>query len=69
MELSARNVLEGTVKEVNLGMVNAEVVVELASGVELVSVITKGSSERLGLPAGKKVYAVVKASNVMIATE
>ncbi len=69
MEISARNVLKGTVKEVAPGAVNTEVIIELSSGVEIVSIITKESAERLGLADGKVVYAVVKASDVMIATD
>jgi len=69
MKISARNVLKGKVKQVTPGAVNNEVVVELPGGNEVVSIITKSSSDRLGLAAGKEVYAVIKASNVMIATE
>jgi molybdopterin-binding protein len=66
VELSARNVLKGKVKKVTTGAVNNEVIVELANGMEVVSIITKSSSERLGLALGKDVYAIIKASNVMI---
>ena len=52
MQLSARNVVKGTVKSVIHGMVNSEIVVELPGGQELVSVITKPSAERLGLAEG-----------------
>jgi molybdopterin-binding protein len=69
MQLSARNVLKGTVRQVNPGAVNSEVVIALGDGTEIVSIITKQSAERLGLAVGKQVYAVVKASNVMIAVE
>ena len=69
MKISARNVLKGKVKNVAHGAVNSEVIVELASGVEVVSIITKASAEGLGLIEGKEVYAVVKASNVMIALD
>jgi molybdopterin-binding protein len=69
MKISARNVLKGKVKDVKHGAVNSEVTVELASGIEVVSVITKTSAERLGLAKGKDVYAVIKATNVMIATD
>jgi molybdopterin-binding protein len=69
MRISARNVLKGKVKRVTHGAVNSEVTVELAGGVEVVSIITKASAERLGLAEGKEVYAVVKASNVMIALD
>jgi molybdopterin-binding protein len=69
MKISARNVLQGVVKSVNHGAVNSEVVIELPGGAEIVSIITKTSAESLGLAAGKEVYAVIKASNVMIAAE
>ena len=69
MQLSARNVLKGTVKSIAHGAVNSEVTIQLPGGQELVSVITKSSAERLGLAEGKEVCAVVKASNVMIAVE
>ncbi len=69
MKISARNVLKGTVKKVSHGAVNTEVVIELPGGSEIVSIITKHSAESLGLTEGKEVYAVVKASNVMIAAE
>ena len=69
MDISARNSLKGKVKRVLPGAVNTEVTVELANGVEVVSIITKESAERLNLTVGKVVYAVIKASDVMIATE
>ncbi|MEN6410262.1 MAG: TOBE domain-containing protein [Anaerolineaceae bacterium] len=69
MKLSARNVLKGKVKKIIVGAVNTEVVIEVASGVEVVSIITKESAEKLGLKEGKEVYAVIKASSVMVAVE
>ncbi len=66
MKISARNVLKAKVKQVTPGAVNSEIVVELPGGIEMVSIITKSSTERLGLKPGKDVYAIVKASNVMI---
>jgi molybdopterin-binding protein len=69
MEISARNALKGTVKHVSPGAVNTEVTVELPGGAQVVSIITKASADRLKLAAGKEVYAVIKASDVMIATE
>jgi molybdopterin-binding protein len=69
MEISARNTLKGTVKNVSPGAVNTEVTVELPGGAQVVSIITKVSAERLKLATGKEVYAVIKASDVMIATE
>ncbi len=69
MKLSARNMLKGKVKKVINGMVNSEVVLTLPGGIEIVSVITKESVEHLGIKEGKEVYAVIKASNVMIAVD
>lgn len=69
MKLSARNVLKGKVKSVEAGAVNSEVVLELPDRTDVVSIITNSSAENLGLQAGKDAYAVVKASNVMIATD
>ncbi|MGD9115915.1 MAG: TOBE domain-containing protein [Dehalococcoidia bacterium] len=69
MKISARNVLKGKVTKVTPGAVNNEVTVALAGGDEVVSIITKSSAERLGVTEGKEVYAVIKASNVMIATD
>lgn len=69
MKISARNMLQGQVKKIVPGAVNTEVVIELPGGNEMVSIITKSSAETLGLTVGKQVYAVVKASNVIIATD
>jgi len=69
MKLSARNQLEAKVKSGTHGAVNSEIVLELASGDLLVSIITRASAEGLGLRPGSDAYAVVKASNVMVAVD
>ncbi len=69
MKISARNVLKGVVKSIELGAVNAEVIIEVAPGMEISSIVTKKSCERLGLAVGKQAYAVIKASSVMIGTD
>jgi molybdopterin-binding protein len=69
MQLSARNAIKGTVKSVEQGAVNTEVVVEIAPGVEVVSIITKESAHKLEVTVGKEVFAVIKSSDVMIAVE
>ena len=69
MKLSARNVIKGKVKKVTHGAVNSEIVLELPGGAEVVSIITKQSAETLGLVPGGDAYAVIKASNVMIAVD
>jgi molybdopterin-binding protein len=69
MKLSARNVLKGKIKHITVGAVNDEVVLELTKGVEVVSIITRESAENLKLAVGQDAYAVIKASNVMIAID
>ena len=69
MRLSARNVLKGKITHVKAGAVNTEIVMEVAPGVEVVSIITKESADNLKLAPGKDAYAVIKASNVMIAVD
>jgi molybdopterin-binding protein len=69
MKLSARNVLKGTVVKIVHGSVNSEVTVKVAEGVELVAIISKESVQHLGLKEGSQGYAVIKSSNVMIATD
>ena len=69
MKLSARNVLKGKVIKIVRGAVNAEVTVLLPGGEQIVSIITMASVETLGLKEGGEAYAVIKASNVMIAVD
>jgi molybdopterin-binding protein len=67
MEISARNQLPGRVRLVTLGSVMAEIVVDVG-GQEIVAAITRSSAERLGLSEGSEVVAIVKATDVLIAT-
>jgi molybdopterin-binding protein len=69
MKISARNTLKGKVKQVTAGAVNSEVVISLPGDLEVVSIITNASAKALGLKKGKEVYAVIKASNVMVAVD
>ena len=69
MKISARNVLKGKIKTIKHGSVNSEVAIGLVGGAQIVSIITKNSAQNLRLSKGKEVYAVIKASNVMIATD
>jgi molybdopterin-binding protein len=66
--ISARNQFKGKVKSVKLGNVMAEIVIDIGP-LELVSVITRESAEKMGLKTGKSVTAVVKSTEVMVATK
>ena len=68
MALSARNQLRGTVKSVKLGTIMAEAVVDVG-GNEIVSAITRGSAEGLGLSQGTAVTVIIKATEVLVATD
>lgn len=67
MNISARNKLVGKVKKLTLGVVNAEVVIELPGGGEIVSVITRTSAKSLKLKKGSSVVAVIKSSDILVA--
>ncbi|MER3494995.1 MAG: transporter [Mastigocladus sp. ERB_26_2] len=69
MQVSARNALKGTVKNVVVGSVNTEVTLEIAPGVEVTAIITKSSADNLKLSEGKQAYAIIKSSDVIIATD
>ncbi len=63
--LSARNQFKGTVKDVKLGNVMAEVVISVGS-IEIVSAITRGAVEKLTLKPGDTVTAIIKSTEVLI---
>ncbi len=69
MQVSARNALKGKVKTIVPGSVNTEVTLEIAPGVEVTSIITKSSADKLQLAEGKEVYAVIKSSDVILAVD
>lgn len=68
MKLSARNKLKGTVTAVEKGAVNSTVHIEIG-GATITSMITNAAVEELGLAEGKSAYAVIKASDVMVASD
>ena len=68
MELSARNQFKGRVKSITRGGVVAEVTVDIGNGQEMVSVITNSSVDRLALRDGSDVTAIIKATEVLLAT-
>lgn len=69
MKISARNVLPGTIVAIVRGPVTTEVTMDIAPGVQIVSSITTSSANALKLEEGVRVYGVIKASSVMVATD
>ncbi|MGO4439757.1 TOBE domain-containing protein [Rhizobium sp. RAF56] len=68
MKISARNRLKGTVTEVTLGATTAHVKINVGGSI-LTASITNEAAKELGLAAGKEAYAVIKASDVMVAVD
>ena len=68
MKISARNKLPGTVVKITRGEATANVNVDVA-GMSMTAAITVDSVDELGLQEGSEVTVIVKASDVMLATE
>ena len=68
MKLSARNILQGTVIEVTRGATTSHVTLDVG-GITVTASITNEAIDDLGLSQGQPAYAVVKASDVMIAID
>lgn len=66
MKISARNSIPGKIRKVKIGPVSAEVTIEVARGIEIVSVISAASAKALKLKKGKSAWAIIKASSVMV---
>jgi molybdopterin-binding protein len=69
MKLSARNVLKGKVTQVTKGQTTAHVKIEVAGGAIVTASITNEAVDELKLKTGETAYAVIKASDVMIARD
>jgi molybdopterin-binding protein len=65
VRISIRNKLLGTIKEIKIGKVMAEIVI-VTGGEEIVSVITKDAAEEMGLNVGNTVTALIKSTSVML---
>lgn len=68
MKLSARNVLKGKIVEVKKGQTTAHVRIDIGGSVVTAS-ITNEAVDELKLASGQSAYAVIKASDVMIAID
>jgi molybdopterin-binding protein len=66
MKISARNVFDGTVKDIKKGATTAHVVIDV-NGATVTASITNESVDELALKVGQKVKAIIKSSDVMVA--
>jgi molybdate transport system regulatory protein len=66
MKSSARNQFAGPVVAIKEGVVDTEVTIQLAPGLELIAIVTRESAENMALVRGRDVLAFVKASSILL---
>lgn len=69
MRISARNMLEGTIENVELGAVMASIKIKVESPGLITALITKESAQNLGLKKGDKATAIIKSTEIMVGKE
>lgn len=69
MKISARNVLKGKIVGVEKGQTTAHVRIDIGNGMVITASVTNQAVDELGLKSGQQAYAIVKASNVMVAVD
>ena len=69
MRLSARNLIKGRVVEVTRGATTAHVRIDIGGGTVITASITNEAVDDLKLTRGDTAYAVIKASDVMVAKD
>ncbi|AKU21742.1 MULTISPECIES: TOBE domain-containing protein [unclassified Massilia] len=68
MKTSARNQFAGTVSVIKRGAVNDEITLDIVGGQKIIAIITRDSTDSLGLTEGCAAFALIKASSIIIAT-
>lgn len=66
LNISARNKFQGVIKEIHIGEINSEVLIDTGNSEMIASVITSNAVEELGLKIGDSVSAIIKASDVIL---
>ena len=69
MKISARNRLKGKVTEVKKGATTAHVKIDVGNGAVVTASITNEAVDQLALKVGGAAYAVIKASDVLVAVD
>ena len=69
MKISARNMLEGTIENVELGAVMASIKIKVESPGLITALITKESAQNLGLKKGDKATAIIKSTEIIVGKE
>ena len=69
MKTSARNQFFGTVKSIQVGAINDAIEVTVAGGQSIVATVTRESTQELDLQVGTEVFALIKASSIILVSE
>jgi len=69
LKVSARNQFEGTVENVEKGIVTASVKIKVNGPVTITAIITKEAAEDLKLQRGDRAAAIIKATEVMVSKD
>ncbi|MGH8613487.1 MAG: TOBE domain-containing protein, partial [Gammaproteobacteria bacterium] len=69
MKSSARNQFSGVVTAVTIGAVNDEIELTVGKNTRIVAIVTRESTESLGLRVGSQAFALIKASSIIIASD
>lgn len=69
MKISARNVLRGKVVSIKPGPVTSQVSLDVGGGNVITSTVTSEAVAELGIEVGGDAFAVIKASQVMLAVD
>jgi len=66
LAVSARNKIKGTISEIKDGAVNCEVIIATAGGLNVTAIVTEDAKKELSLAKGDTVYAIIKASSILV---
>lgn len=69
MKTSARNQFFGKVKSIQVGVINDAVEIAIAGGQTVVATVTRESTQELGLKEDSEVFALIKASSIILVSE
>ena len=68
LAVSARNKIKGTVTEIKDGAVNCEVILSTPAGLIVTAIVTEDAKKELSISKGDSIYAIIKASSILVGT-
>jgi len=68
LAVSARNKIKGTVSDIKDGAVNCEVIIKTPAGLTVTAIVTEDAKKELSISKGDSIYAIIKASSILVGT-